>query len=361
MQHLFLAVTAHGYGHLAQAAPVVHELVRRLPGLRVTLQGDIDGGFARDRLPPGFRHLREPADPGLRMDGPLTTRWADSLPAYERFVADQSRLIERERALLAQDPPDLVLADVPWLPLMAARELGIAAVALSSLNWYDILAESPAGGRMSRALREQLRAAYAGADLFIRCTPAMPMTWLPNARDVGPIVRAAPGMRAPLRRRLGAGDDLRLVLMQFGGFSGFDPLRDWPILPGTRWLVPGRDGHGRADVMPLAAVGISVGEALRAADAILTKPGYGTVTEAACHRIPVLYVSRPDWPEEPWLVRWLQRQVPAREIALADLLAGRVGEPLAELFAASRPAPTATNGGAEAADLLLDLVARPPR
>ena len=54
LPHLLLAVTAHGYGHLAQSAPVVEALTRRMPGLRVTLQGDIDPAFARHRLPAGI-------------------------------------------------------------------------------------------------------------------------------------------------------------------------------------------------------------------------------------------------------------------------------------------------------------------
>ena len=37
MPHLFVSLTAHGYGHLAQVAPVVAELTRRLPGLRLTV------------------------------------------------------------------------------------------------------------------------------------------------------------------------------------------------------------------------------------------------------------------------------------------------------------------------------------
>ena len=113
---------------------MVAELAARLPGLRLTLQGDLAPGFVRSRLPAGLRHLREAADLGLIMDGPLVTRWEESLTAYERFVADQERHLARQREILAADPPDLVLGNVPWVPLAAARSLGIPAVSLSSLN-----------------------------------------------------------------------------------------------------------------------------------------------------------------------------------------------------------------------------------
>lgn len=71
MLHLFLAVTAHGYGHLAQSSPVVEALAKRIPGLRVTLQGDIDPLFMQSRLPACSHQIPDAADVGLLMDGPL--------------------------------------------------------------------------------------------------------------------------------------------------------------------------------------------------------------------------------------------------------------------------------------------------
>ncbi|HSO81400.1 MAG TPA: hypothetical protein VLR48_02125, partial [Thiocapsa sp.] len=192
MSHLFLAVTAHGYGHLAQAAPVVHELARRLRGLRITLQSDIDPGFARSRLPPGFAQIQEATDIGLLMDGPLDTRWSESLIRYADFEADYDRRLEHEIALLRGAAPDLVLADVPWLPLDAARWAGLPGVALCSLNWFDILVESPVADRVPAPVTERMRAVYAAAELFIRPAPSMPMSWLPNAIDVGPIASRYP-------------------------------------------------------------------------------------------------------------------------------------------------------------------------
>jgi hypothetical protein len=357
MTHLFVAVTAHGYGHLAQVAPVVHALAGRLPDLRVTLQGNLDFTVARARLPRDFRHIPEAADVGLLMDGPLSTRWEESLPIYEAFEAAYGQHLERQQRLFAADPPDLLLADVPWLPLDAARSLGIPAAALCSLNWYDILAASPVANRLSPALTRRLKTVYASADLFIRPAPSMPMEWLPNAEEVGPIAQRAADKREWIRGRLALSDDHRLVLMQFGGVAGFDPLAGAPPLPGVHWLVTRNEGRGRADVTPLSRAGISVVEALAASDAVLTKAGYGSFAEAACHGVPVLSVHRGDWPEEPWLLEWLRERVPVREIGLPDLLDGRLAEPLQELFARGRAAAVEPTGAEESADLLLGLLA----
>ena len=356
MPHLLLAVTAHGYGHLAQSSPVVEALARRVPGLRVTLQSDIDPAFARRRLPPGFTQLRVPSDPGLIMAGPLITRWEESLAAYVGFEADYDRHLERQLTTLRDLAPDLVLSDVPWLPLAAARRLGIPAVGLCALTWYDILRECPLRDRVPDALLARLRRVYAQTDLFIRPTPAMPMDWLPNARTVGPIARCRPDRRAALRERFGCPPNRPLALMQFGGFGGLDPLRDWPEQGQVHWLVQDLPGRRRRDTTALGEHGLEVLDVLGSVDLILGKPGYATYAEAACNGVPVLHLPRDDWPEAAALNAWLGTVVPTRELSLADLAAGRVADPIAALLAAGRPEPIAPSGIEESADLMEPLL-----
>ncbi|WP_200387063.1 hypothetical protein [Thiocapsa imhoffii] len=352
MPHLLLAVTAHGFGHLAQVAPVIDELIRRWPRLRLTLQSDIDPDLARRILPAPFQHLPEATDVGLLMDGPLRTCWADSVKHYAAFEADYDQHLEREISLLRAAAPDLVLADVPWLPLDAAHRLGIPAVALCSLNWFDILRLGPVADQVPATVMERMRTVYAGADLFIRPAPSMPMEWLPNARDVGPIARRYPDLRAALRARRGIPNERPLVLVQFGGFAGFDPLRDWPEQDEVHYLVQERPARRRRDATSLSALGLIVPQVIGSCDLMICKPGYGTFAEAAVNRTSVLYVKRGDWPEEPALVTWLTARMPAREIALDALLAGRLSDAIADVLGATQPPAQAPTGAAEVADLL---------
>lgn len=357
MPHLFVAVTAHGYGHLAQVAPVVTELKCRLPGLEISLQGNVAPAFAKARLPAGYHHIPAAADVPLPMDGPLTTRWVDGLADYVAFDLDYAAHQAQQRRLFEQTHPDLVLADIPWLPLDVARSMGIPCAGLCSLSWYDILVESLVGDQLPTALAQRMQRAYSGADLFLRPAPSMPMSWLPNGRDIGPI--AQPRQRDPVRlhERVGRPATERLVLMQFGG-TGRLQLGGAPrLMDGLHLLSPDAGaGLGRDDLTLIDADGNSVLETLASCDALISKPGYGTFAEAACNGIPVLSVERNDWPESRWLVDWLADQVPLREISASDFAAGQIREPLAELLAEGVAEPVAPTGVAEAADLLMGLL-----
>ncbi|MBK5929693.1 hypothetical protein [Halochromatium salexigens] len=357
MPHLFVAVTAHGYGHLAQVAPVVTELKRRLPNLEISLQGNIAPAFAKARLPAGYHHISSPADVQLPMDGPLTTRWAEGLADYVAFDLDYPAHQARQRRLFEQTGPDLVLADIPWLPLDVARSMGIPCAGLCSLSWYDILVESPVGDQLPTTLAQRMQRAYSGADLFLRPAPSMPMSWLPNGRDIGPIAQPRRRDPAGLHQRFGRPASEQLVLMQFGG-TGRLQLGGTPrLMDGVHLLSPDVGAElGRDDLTRIDADGNSVLEVLASCDALITKPGYGTFAEAACNGIPVLSVERRDWPESRWLVDWLAQQLPLREISASDFAAGRIREPLAELLVEGIAEPVAPTGVGEAVDLLIDLL-----
>lgn len=341
MSHLYVAVTAHGYGHLAQVAPVIHALRARLPRLRISVQGNLNPEIVRSRLPREVALVAHAADVALPMDGPLTVLWEQGLGLYLEFERDYERHLARQMALLSEARPDLVLADIPWLPLDAAHRLGIPAVGLCSLNWLDILRQSPLGHRLPSALAERLRVTYSQADLFIRPAPSMPMPWLPNAIDVGPLAQTHPRDPDRLRTRLGLSPDQRLILVQFGG-TGSLTLDTEPLRRARLHLLTADPTLAASPVASrVGGQGPSMLEALASCDAMITKPGYGSFAEAACHGIPVLYVPRDDWPETPALVDWLHQQVPAALIAPEQLARGEIVEPLESLLEQARLASRA--------------------
>lgn len=353
MSHLFISVTAHGYGHLAQVGPIVMALAAELAGLRISLQGPVSPTYAAARLPPGYRHIASAADVALPMDDPLHVRWEEGLALYTAFDAGHDGHVARQRDLLAADPPDLLLADVPWVPLIAARDLGIPAVALCSLNWLDLLKESPVGDRLPAPLIKHMRDGYGGADLFLRPAPSMPMGWLPNGRDIGPLATCRPRRPEKIRAQLGLPPHKRLVLMQFGGTGRLSIDSEVRLPEDLHILTPdAAAADGRPGFSAIGGPDLNVLDVLASCDAVITKPGYGTFAEAACNGVPVLYVPRQDWPEEPPLVGWLSAHVPTRRIDPGDLTAGRIAEPIAEVLAAGPVSPVPATGIAEAVNLL---------
>ena len=362
--HLVVDVTGHGYGHFAQVAPVVSALRARLPTLRVTLRTAVPAAVVREALDDGKGEAGDrgvtlappPRDIGLVMTGPLDVDRAASAAAYADLHREWCAVVADEGRRLAALRPDVLLSDVAYTSLAGAAWLGVPAVALSSLNWADLYhcycGDQPQAAR----IHAEIVAAYAGARLFIQVTPHLPMTDLPNCRSVGPVALIAPDRRAALNARLNTAADARLVLVTLGGIDMNDEVRALPRLPGVRWIVASGVRPARDDVSLASELGFRFSELIRACDAVVTKPGYGTIVEAVCSGTGILYCDREDWPETRYLDAWAKRHGRAALIPRSALADGTYGSTLTALLTRPGVTPPAATGVQAAADLIAELL-----
>ena len=351
--HLYVALSGHGFGHLAQVAPVLNEWRRRWPQARLTLQSLLPEPVLRTRIAGQFAIVFGAADFGMLMVDALEAKVGESLAAYRTFHAEWEARLAWQENLLREAAPDLVLADIPYLALAAAARLDIPALALCSLNWADILAGYCPDEPDLQGLRAPMLAAYQSAVAFLQPAPSMPMPELQNTRPIGPIAALGRDRRSEINRQLGLRGDETLVLMGLGGVAMRPPLELWPELPGVRWLTPPDWIVTRPDMVNWAELGdCAMLDLIRSSDVLFTKPGYGAFAEAACNGTRVLYVERDDWPEEPWLSRWLVEHGNGVKISRRLLVTGDLAEPLRELLAQPGRPPVTPAGIAEAVDWL---------
>lgn len=340
MSHLFVDISGHGLGHLAQTAPVLNALRAARPGLRLTIRSAIPRQRLAQRITGEFVHIQEAADFGFTMANALDVDRSASAARYQACHANWEDKVAAEADRLARLAPDAVLANVAYLPLAGAARAGIAAVALCSLNWADLFHHYFGHEPWGAAIHGQMRAAYESAALFLRITPGMPVAHFGNEAVIGPIARqavAAGRSRAELAARLNIPVDHRWVLVGLGGFDFRLPVADWHRPVDIDWLVPAAWGIAAPGIRAFDGPGASYVELMDHADAVITKSGYGAFAEAVLRRQPVIYLRRPDWPEEPWLLAWLHAHGRAGEMSRNE---GSGVGPAALLEALwSRPAP----------------------
>lgn len=353
--HVFVALSSHGLGHLAQIAPVLNELRQRLPMLRLTVQCTLSKKTLHNRIDGHFVHIPEATDVGMVMANALQVKIQESEAAYESFHGQWHYLLQQEVALLEQLAPDVLLADIPYLPLTAAHRLGIPGIALCSLNWSDIVQgcgfQHPALGEW----RLTMLAAYQSAATFLQPAPSMPMPALPNTQAIGPIAALGHNRRDELNARLGLAKHHTLALVALGGIDMPLPVRHWPYYSDLYWIIPETWGVGRADVRHREQLAdMAFTDLLCSCDVIVGKPGYGTFTEAVCNGKPVLYVERRDhWPEQACLVNWLLEQGNGLTVSREALETGALRSAVQHLARQPAKPPPVPTGIAEAADCLM--------
>jgi len=350
--HLLVYISGHGFGHVAQTAPVLNRLRQLLPELRLTICSTAPAAHLQSRILGEFAHISRAVDFGMVMASALDVLAQESLHAYCEFHRDWDARVAREAEYIAALKPDAVFSNVAYLPLAAARQAGVPCAAMCSLNWADILEHYCGSMSGTAAILHQMREAYAKADAFLRVTPGMAMTDLPNLRPIDPIARLGTNHRAGIDHLLGLKNNEKLVLISMGGIATRLPMESWPEIENVRWLVQADWEVSRADVSTLESLSMDFTDVLASCDALLCKPGYGSFAEATCNGVPVLYVSRHDWPEEACLVEWLAQHGRCVEVGRKQLEEGDLHDALAELFGQPRTDSVEPRGIDQAADYL---------
>ena len=354
MSHLFVDISAHGLGHLAQVAPILNELSRRRPGRRVTIRSGVPAGRLRARIHGDFTHIAQASDFGYAMLDAVRIDFAATAAKYRAQHANWERRVADEAAQLAALKPDLVLTDVAYLPLAGAAHAGIPALSMCSLNWADLFAYYFGREDWAPEIHRQMLTAYRSVDAFLRLTPAMPMVDFPRRQTIAPVAALGVDRRTELCSRLALPPETRLGLVAFGGFTKALGVEHWPVVPGLHWLIPESWPTHRADMTATEPLGVLFTDLLRTVDVVLTKPGYGTFTEAACNGTAVLYVRRDDWPEQDCLIEWLHANARCREVRESDLASARLPALLDALWQQPAPPTPVPTGAAQAADLIAE-------
>jgi hypothetical protein len=332
VKRLYVAISHHGLGHLAQTAAVLSELHALAPDLEFMIRSALPKSVLDARLSMPFTHIDLASDCNLAMSDAIRVDVPASLDAYREFHVNWPDRVVTEARLLDALGVDMVYSNVGYLPLAAAQRVGLPNVALCSLNWADVFRAYLGKESDSVAIHAQMLAAYAGADIFLRPEPSMPMDDLGNTISIPAIASVGCNRHDTELARLQLNPNYRLVLIGMGGIRYRLPMENWPRSPGIDYLVPDEWQIRRPDVHGFADTGMSFADLLASSDALVTKPGYGSYVEAASAGLAVLTLARPDWPETVYLNDWLNKYARCMEIAETELLAGRLMARLERLW-----------------------------
>jgi hypothetical protein len=378
MPHLVVSISGHGFGHVAQTAPVLNALRQIMPQLRLTVRSTVPLAHLRSRIRAPFEHLSSEGDIGMAMSSAVDILVEESRAAYRAFHASWDNRVADEARLLDELGASMVLSNVGYLSLAGAQRAGIPNAALCSLNWFDIYrhycipvrpepvegcgfyasagsarTDFISGQTVDEIIAAQIHACYANADAFLRIAPGLAMEHLPNIVPVAPIAAVGRNRRDELDRHLKLSKQQKLVLVSLGGITGRLPIERWPRIGGVRWLVQQDWQVEHPDAIVIESLPMNFSDLLASSDALICKPGYGSFVEAACSGTPALYVSRTDWPETTALAEWLQQHSLCREISRDALENGNFIGILQEIFDVPRPKPFIPEGAGQATDWVM--------
>ncbi|NIQ96250.1 MAG: hypothetical protein GWN87_20165, partial [Desulfuromonadales bacterium] len=293
-------ISGHGLGHASRSCLIINTLLRLAPETRIEVVSDAAPWFIESSLAEPLPVRRQRLDVGAVQRDSLRIDLGATLRAWQELEQRKTDLIDAEVLSLRESDIDLAVSDVAALPCVAAERAGLPSVVISNFTWDWILEgfadTEPAFAPIAEALRDD----YRHAALFLRLPFHGPFPATGRVEDL-PLV-ARKGGRCPeaLRRRLEIPADHRIALISFGGF-GLDEFDFTPLgaIPGWTFLTEKGLGGTAPNLRPISPGSIPYPDLVGLADVVVTKPGYGIVSECIANDTAVLYTSRGRFREQP--------------------------------------------------------------
>lgn len=296
------------------------------------------------------RHETETDTGAVQIDS-LHLDEAATVARARTFMQNFAARVASEAAALRASGARLVISDIPALGIAAAKQAGLPAVGFGNFTWDWIYAAYPGAADVSRAIGE----AYASADVALRLPFHGGFATFRRIDDVPLVTRRSSRPPDETKRALGLPLDKRLVLLSFGGY-GLERIDQRRLAALDGYAIIG-SAHHPVDENALYGAGLRYEDLVSAVDVVVSKPGYGIISECVAHDTALLYTSRGHFVEYDVLTREMPRYVRARFIGHDDLFAGRWQEALDALVAQPRPVGRLALDGADVvATRLLELL-----
>jgi hypothetical protein len=350
-------VTGHGFGHATRTAEVLRHVRRLRPDLPLAVVTTAPERLFRAALAEPFLYRPQACDVGVVQRDALVLDETATAEAWATFAAGGPARVDAEATWLREQGVKVVLGDIPPLAFEAAAAAGVPAIALGNFSWdwiYRHLARNEP--RLSEAA-DACAAAYRSATLLLRLPFAGDLSAFPRQEGLPLLAREAARAPQAVRDALGLPHDRPVVLLSFGGL-GLGALDTSRFARLDRFHFVTLAGPRETNVTPFTGaglddLGIAYQDLVAAADVVVSKPGYGIVTDCIAVRTRLLYTDRGDFPEYPVMVGEMPRYLPCRHVTQRALFEADLGEPLAALLQQPWPPRPDVSGAQKAARRVL--------
>ena len=347
-------ITGHGFGHAIRATQVLKALP---PDLPLILKTTAPERLFREEFPGReFEYVAAEYDCGCLQSDSVTVLRRETLTRYGEITRRNTARLPEEIAFLRQHGVRCVASDVPAFPLHAAHEAGIPGVAVANFTWHDIYSEYVETPE-DAALLAQMASEYAAATLACitpLCVPTVADVF-PNVVRVPLVARRGKSRRETLRSALDIPLDKHLALVYLGNWGldihwkTLEQWTDWVFLVDQPLETP------IANVRTFDSRRWHYADVAASVDTVISKAGYGTLTECIANSVPLIYLPRHGFAEHEALVLGMKEWGGGVEISETAFFAGEWAEALQTALAAyPNPNAYATNGAEVIAQTLVE-------
>lgn len=341
-------ITPHGFGHAVRSLEVIRQLYLMSDSVDVIVVSDLPQFLVDENVGRSLPIRRKRLDLGLVQKDSLRFDLDVSLKVLEELYESRESLINEEIAFLESEQVDEIVCDIPFLPFLAASEYGVPSLGMSNFTWdwiYQAYAQSDS--RWSPLVR-WIRESYGACGHFLQLPMHGDCSACPHIEDVPLVARKSTRDPEKTRKILGCEPGKKACLISFAHLHLDEKAqRNLERIDNALFFYKKPLSFHFGNSRCLDAFNLSYADVVAAMDAVITKPGYGIVSDCLVQGTPVIFTDRGFFPEYNILVDEMRRHLATFFLPLEDFYAGEWEPAITALDALPRLESKVRSDGAE--------------
>ena len=347
MQHVAYYITPHGFGHAVRSLEVIRHLLAGDAGLRITVVSDIPEFLVKQGVGRSLPFRRKRLDVGLVQEDSVRFDLAATQRALELILRNHDTLIAEEVRFFREESIEGIVSDIAFLPFYAASHYGIPGIGLGNFTWDWIYQSYARSDHSWEPFIAWIREGYQRCTLLLQLPMHGDCNSCPRIQEVPLVARKAERHPAETLALLGCDPQQKHYLISFselnldgGALRVLEQMDDAVFFFKRPLQLAFTNGRS------LDAFDLSYPDVVAAMDAVITKPGYGIVSDCLVQGVPMVYTDRGPFPEYDLLVGEIERHLTNAYLPSWDLYAGSWAGALRKVSEQPRRYPQIRNDGA---------------
>ena len=298
MTNICFYISDYGYGHASRDIAIIRRLLDECNDVKIYIKTEEPFHFVQQSLPQkDVKVIQTKNDVGVIFkENSVIVDREQTEKILDEWLALWDNYIQNEKRFCKTHKIDLILSDIAPQPFIVAYELGIPGIAISNFTWYYIFyhlfGDIPA--------IERIKEAYHCADIALVLPFNEEMEIFKKKKGISLVSREITVDRQDMRRKCIVSDDEILVYVGVG--KSFDPsfMRSMkPIeAPNVKFLVSSNAELPFDNVITIPSNETETQNYIAMCDLVVSKAGYGIVSEAVRAKIPMFLLKRDGFKED---------------------------------------------------------------
>lgn len=289
MKKILYYVTDNGLGHLTRTISIIREFDNDIE----FIIRHSNENFIKKSLPTSTVITGKTDQGAILHDDQVSINWKKTKQIMNDWYFDFEKKTINETKIIENLRPDLIISDISPIPFLPAKELNIPTLAISNFTWIDFMKDLPS------LPSDFLINSYESATLAIQLPLSTQMDIFHNKRKTDMVSKFPTENRDKIRKKLGLTNSDFMLFINLPNFyklslstkknlKVFSTGATTNVLE-TEYIKPWIEGQN----LNLAA------------DLVLSKCGYGMISECLTSGTPFKFLIDKTHPEQIAMNKYL--------------------------------------------------------